>query len=275
MIGGLSTLNSQLSTIYNSNNNALAEIYGKIASGKKIQGASDNFTGYARAKSLQNTIDGYSTVKQDLTEAKGAAETAVSLGNGIYDDLVRMKQLATLYTDIVHVATADEKTAYNAEFETLGASIMDTVNNNKYNGIKVVSVATLATVYVNPDNTTDTLAIAFAAGDIISDVAGVTWNLDGVGGGPTSAAAVQTEINTMTSYLIKAEKYVDKIDKQITITDDLVLSKQATQSLIMDVDDAAETAKATELEVRQQATVAMIAQANLSHSNIARLYGGN
>jgi flagellin-like hook-associated protein FlgL len=182
-----------------------------------------------------------------------------------------MKELATLYSG----GTVDEKIAYNAEFEALGASIMDTVNNNKYSGTKVVSAATLATVYINPDNITDTLAIAFVAGDVISDVSTAAWNLDGVGGGPKTAANVQTEINTITSYLVKAEEYVDKIDKQVTITDTIIDSKEAAKSLITDIDDAKEMALATEMQIRQQAAVAMIAQANLIHANIARLYGGS
>jgi flagellin-like hook-associated protein FlgL len=129
-------------------------------------------------------------------------------------------------------------------------------------------------VYVNPDNNTDTLAVTFAAGDIISDVSDAAWDLDGAGGAAKSAADVQTEINKATSYLVKAEKYEEKIERQMTITDNMIQSKKAAQSIITDIDEVEELNKATNEQIRQQATIAMIAQANVSQSYISMLYGG-
>jgi flagellin len=270
MVNGINSVSSELAMIYSANNSILAEVLGRIASGKKIQNPGDDFANYVRAQSMQQTIDGYDTVKVDLTEAKGVSEMAVTLGNSIYEDLKRMKDLATLYAR--PDATTDEKTAYNAEFEALGKSIMDTISNNKYNNTAVVSATTLKTVYINPDNTSDTLAITFVAGDIISDVSTADWNLDGVGGGPQTAATVQTEINKVTSYIVKAEGYSNKIDRQLTITDTIVNSKEAAKSLITDIDEAEEISNATEMQIRQQATIAMISQANMARQGILKLF---
>jgi flagellin len=280
MVGGMNSISMELASMYSANQSILAEVLGRIASGKKIRNPADDFVNYVRAKSMQQTIDGYDVVKQDLTELRGVSTMATTLGNSIYEDLTRMKQLATLYNKAD--ATTDEKDAYNAEFKALGKSIMDTISNNKYEGVAVVSAATLKTVFINPDNTSDTLGLTFTAGDIIADVSGEsdvghsTWHLDDttLDGGEVgkTAANLQTEIDKATSYLIKAEGYTTKIDRQLTMTDTIVTSKQAAQSLITDIDDAEELSKATEMQIRQQATIAMISQANMERAGLMKLF---
>ncbi len=272
MVGGFNIVSSQLSSLYDVNNLNLANALSRIAHGKKVRNASDNFAGYSRAQALQTDINGYGEVKQDLAEAKGVAEMASELGDEIYDDLLRMKELATMYN--AGGVSADDQAQYNSEFVALGASIMNTIDNNKYENTKVVSASTISTVYINPDNNTDTLAITFEAGDIITDVSAAAWDLDGAGGAAKSANDVQTEINKATTYLVKANKYEEKIDRQITITDNMIEAKRAAQSLITDIDEVEELNKATGQQIRQQATLAMIAQANLSQSYISVLYGG-
>ncbi|MBN1982051.1 MAG: hypothetical protein JW795_11000 [Chitinivibrionales bacterium] len=281
MIGNSTTISSQIASIYNSNTNKLAEVMGRIASGLKISKPSDDFVGYLKAQKLQTNIDGYSTVKEDLTEARGVASMAVEVGNGIYEDLGRMKELATMVAELDPLVPeeADDIATYNAEFVGLARSIVDTIDNNKYENTAVVSAATLKSVYLNPDNTTDTLSITFDASDIISITSATVsaWDLsatdDGAGDVAKTAADVQTELDKITSYVVKAEGYVSKIDRQIDITDTIMESKEASKSLITDIDEVAEIQESTKLQIRQQASIAMLAQANLLNSSIARLYG--
>ncbi len=270
MIGGVNNVSTELAQIYKQTNYDLAETLSRIASGKKVYKPSDDFTGYVRARNMQTTIDGYNKVQEDLAVARGVAEAAVEVGGSIYDDLLRMKELAELYN--AAGASTDDQAAYNAEFEAIGESVQNLISNNTYENTAIYSAATLETVYVNPDDTNDTLAIAFAAGDIIVDVSGAAWDLDGGGGAAKAASDVQAEIEKVTSYLVKAEGYVDRIDRQGSIADAIVQGKKAAQSVITDIDEVEEMSKATNLQIRQQAAISMMAQANLSRAGIMQLF---
>lgn len=267
MIGGPNPVSWKLSQIYRKNNQAIANSLARIASGKRIQNASDDFVGFLRSAELQTDIAGYRIVKQDLTEAKGLADYAVEVGSNITEDLARMKELALLYeTEVGGGNDPDVLAAYKSEFDALKTAITNTIDDSRYDGIQVVDdSAALEEVELDPGGTGGTFTIQFAAADIVDvsllDITAIDADDD-----------VQDEIEAAASYLFKADGFSEDLDRHIDLTDTIINSKEATNSLITDIDDVKELAALTDMQIRQQATVAMIAQANNMRAAIARLY---
>jgi flagellin-like hook-associated protein FlgL len=67
----------------------------------------------------------------------------------------------------------------------------------------------------------------------------------------------------------------DALTAYSNLADTVINSNEATISVLTGIDDASELAGLTSLQVRQQATVAMMAQANVIQGYAAKLYGGN
>ncbi len=278
MIGGIDTTSIRLASAYNANNQLLADTLSRIASGKKISRPSDDFTGYLRSNRLQNDVDSYTTIKENLTSAKAVTGTAVEVGNAIYEDLVKMKNLLTSYYNTADSADDnDERSAIQTEFNAIKNNLTSYISNTKYNGTTVYSAATLDTVNLDPDGTGQ-LEITFAAGDIavpatptltgfvVGDAATTTTNQT------NELAALNTEITAATSYLVKAQAYDKSVDRQLRISDTIIQSKQSAISLITDIDEVSEMNKQTDLMIRQQASISMLAQAQMSRSAITRLF---
>jgi flagellin len=260
MLGGINNVSQQLASIYNANNSLLAETLSRIASGKKINTPSDDFAGYARSVALGQDVSGYERVKEDLTEAKAVADVAAKAGNSIYEDLTRMKELEELWS--ATGASTDDQAAYAAEFNALKSAITDTINNSSYDGTKVVDAGTAISVALDPDGA-GSFDVSFASGDIVS-VSALT-----ISGGST---AIQDELDTATLFVVKAEGYADHAARNMDMTDTIIQSKEAAISLITDIDEAEEMNKSIELQIRQQASIAMIAQANVARQGIISLY---
>jgi flagellin len=278
MIGGIDTTSIRLASAYNANNQLLADTLTRIASGKKISRPSDDFTGYLRSNRLQNDVDSYTKIKENLTSAKAVTGTAVEVGNSIYEDLVKMKDLLTSYYNTADSADDnEERSAIQTEFNAVKNNLTSYISNTKYSGTTVYSAATLETVSLDPDGTGQ-LAITFAAGDIAVPA---TPTLTGfvVGDAATTAtnqtselAALNTQITAATSYLVKAQSYDKSVDRQLRVSDTIIQSKQSAISLITDIDEVSEMNKQTDLMIRQQASISMLAQAQLSRSAITRLF---
>jgi flagellin len=264
MIGGPNPISWKLGKIYRENNQAIANSLARIASGKRIQNASDDFVGFLRSAELQTDIAGYRIVKQDLTEAKGLADYAVEVGTNIAEDLARMKELALLYeTEVGGGNDPDVLAAYESEFNALKTTISNTIDDAYYDGIQVVDdSAALKEIALDPSGTGGTFTIQFAEADIV-DVSLLVI---------TEPGDVQTEIGSAASYLFKSEGFREDLEMHVDLTDTIINSKEATNSLITDIDDIKELAELTDVQIRQQATVAMIAQANNIRAAIARLY---
>lgn len=261
MIGGVNSVTSGLASIYNANTRALSESLGRIASGKRIQKPSDDFAGYIRSRVLLNDVSGFAIVKQDLQKAKGIADYAVETGTAIMDKLSRQKELAALYAA---TTDTDEQAVISAEFSNIITELDDLMAEAQYDGTPVVAAATLETVELDPDRASGAFDITFAAGDIIETDPLVLL--------VTDESTVDTEIATATNYLTKAQGFSEDLQRHMDLTDIVINSKEAAASLITDIDEMKEMATATDLQIRQQASIAMMAQANISQQGIMQLY---
>ncbi len=256
MISSINT--NSLSQLYRSQGQEYSTLASKIASGKEISKPSDDFVGYTRANAIQQDISGYETVNVNLTELKEVAQMASDTGNGMYDDLSRMKELADVYAS----GSAEEQAAYQSEFDALSTTLTNTLADSQYGGTAIVANGTIKSADLDPDGNS-TFDIEYVTAEDIITVA----NLD-----ITDASTVQTELELATSYTVKSEGYLSQIDRHIGINETLISNKEATSSAITDIDEIKALQQATELQVRQQASVSMIAQANMMSGGVARLY---
>jgi len=79
-------------------------------------------------------------------------------------------------------------------------------------------------------------------------------------------------LTSAASYTSTAEAFSSSVDRQLTVNQNTIAAKEDTASAIGAIDEVAAISKATALAVRQQATISMAAQANISQSNLARLF---
>ncbi len=255
MIGSVNS--SSLSQIYRAQTNEYSALSAKIATGKQIYKPSDDFSGYTRAAGIMTKIGSYKDINKNLVELREPAKLASDAGNGILEDLTSMKDLAKQYA----TADAAKQATLTTEFTALKDKIASTLVNTEYGSKKVVAAGTLGDAAINPDSAVK-MEVKFVAGDIVT-----TASLD-----VTDETTVDDEIEKATSYTVKAESFLSQIDRQVEMNENLISSKESTYSALTDLDEVKSLAQATNLQVRQQASIAMIAQANSMAGSVARLY---
>ena len=264
MIGGPNPFaNSSLASIYNSNGSAIAAAMARIASGKRVQAPGDDFAGYARASGLQSDVTAYQQVKQNLQDVKGLADYAAGVGSDLVSDFDRLKELQSLYS-----GSSDpvDQASYKAEYDATVQRISDSKSNSYYDTTKVYQAGvTLKTVGVNPLNRSLTVAItASAIGNeaAVNNIASAT------------STDIQAEINNAQVYVSAMKSFGTILQRHLNLNDTIISSKQATISAITDISDVQEMTALTALQIRQQATASMLAQANLVQGYAAKLYEG-
>ncbi|MBN1306765.1 MAG: hypothetical protein JXA18_02530 [Chitinispirillaceae bacterium] len=263
MIGGISYASSQIASVYSSTSKALADALTRIASGKRFQNASEDLVGFLRAKDLEADIGGYETVRENITGFKAYTSAAVTAADSIYEALVEMKELARQYA-----GTEDEdlKAEYAAEFNALRRQVTDTLDNTYVDGTKVTKATDEVTsVDFNPD-VEGSYSMTFT--EIADSLTIADFDL------PTGTVEddVQDQMDLMLTYMWEAKAFDGTADQQLNLTATIINSKQAVKSLITDIDEAEEMSKVLDLSLRQQASVAMLAQGNLAQSSLLKLY---
>jgi flagellin len=263
MLGG-TDISSRLSNIYSSNSKQLSESLTRLATGKRINSASDDFGGYVKAANLTVDINSASRAKQGMQSLKGGYDVAIESAQNVLDDVNKLKKLARDYNN---ETDADAQALIAKEFTAVQTSITDMVANSKWDGTAVLTsggVASFGSVSLDPSTSAST---TFSLEDFESGAGNIAALATG-----SSDADFQAEIEALSSYIANADVKRTELDRHMKLNDVIVASKEASRSMITDIDEARELSHNTDLQIRNQAAVSMMAQANMSRMGIMQLY---
>jgi flagellin len=263
MIGSSGSVSSRLASVYASNSKAFTDVLARLSSGKKIRSAKDDLSGFIYSNRLKNQISSYQRVRENLTEFKAFTSSAVDTGSAVYENLTRMKTLVRQYAD----ATDEELQAdYRAEFESLRIYTSTILSNTSVDGVNVMQAgATVVSVELDPQSGS-TLNMEFSEVSESGDIDELSIDDEGV------ESSIETEIGKMLTFLSEARAFDSIASQQIKLSETIISGKEALYSLITEIDDAAEISRMIDLSVRQEASIAMIAQGNMMRSSLSILY---
>jgi hypothetical protein len=174
-----------------------------------------------------------------------------------------MKTLVRQYAD----ATDEELQAdYRAEFESLRIYTSTILSNTSVDGVNVMQAgATVVSVELDPQSGS-TLNMEFSEVSESGDIDELSIDDEGV------ESSIETEIGKMLTFLSEARAFDSIASQQIKLSETIISGKEALYSLITEIDDAAEISRMIDLSVRQEASIAMIAQGNMMRSSLSILY---
>ncbi len=271
-----SALGLQLSNFYQTTKKQMAGSLLRLTSGKKVLNPSDNIGNYIRGKNFETKYRNYEPIKTNLQEWQTTLGVAEDSGDAVYDMLIRLKELANMSAQS---SDADEQDAYNDEFQQIVDDIESTRNNTTYNGYALLNNSgSLATINLDDaSGTANTLDITL--GKAITDA-----NFDAPNGlqgsdisstGDTNDALsdVEAALDDVETFLSNVAGKNVAVESHLNITDSIMENAESARSNLMDVEEAREMIEYTKYNIRQQATMAMISQANMSRSSILALYG--
>jgi len=262
MISGVST--TTLSQIYKKQSNEYGKVLETIASGAKFNKPSDDFVAYMRTNTEESAMKSYQRSNEDLTRAKEAATTATSVGNSALESLSELKELVSTYAS---TTDANEKKVLEQRFNDTRDAMIKTFTDNTY-GSKSIVGADIAEVRINPNDPSKKMTLSLDTVDPTTDLAAAKLKIDDASIDTNMDAAFQS----VAKYTATAEGFNSAVNRQMTINQNIMAAKENTISAVRDIDDIAAIGKATALEIRQQASLSMIAQANISQASLVKLF---
>jgi flagellin len=256
MIQSTGSVASLLSEIYQSNTSSLNTSLSRIASGKRVQSASDDFSSYMKAAQNSTYISQYQQYNRSLQVAKSASDYMVATGNAVLDSLNKLRDNREQYagtTDTNQIA------ALNAQFTAIKTQMDNLISNANFEGAAAYTAGEVS-------NASATIGGATYAVNVTAGTVAATVALTDTG------ATIAAQITAGETYLANVQAIQDRIVQQTSINNTIISSYGATNSVLTDVNEADEMSKITNLQVRQQATASMMSQANSSAAAIAKLF---
>ena len=259
----LSTSQSQLSTSMQ-----------RLSSGLRVNSAKDDAAGLAIAERMHTQVRGMNVAMRNANDGISMAQVGEGALGKVSDLFQRMRELAVQSANGTN--TARDRVSLNEEFVQLAQEATRTLGGTQFNGLNILSTTANATFQIGANNSTniDQLTVTAFDWSTRTDITNALGSAVITG---TDAPTVQiTDIPTSQAALSAIDDAIDAVNSQRAefgavqnrfenVVSTLMVSSEnqsAARSRIMDADYAAETANLSRAQILQQASNAMVAQAN-------------
>ena len=246
----------------------------RLSTGKRVNSAADDAAGLQIVQRMTAEIMGLRQAARNAADGQAMYSTAENAAKEIGIMLLRLREIAVQASNGTAEDTGD-RAALASEFAALEAEITRISDDTTFGGIELLD----GTFSVK---TAGRLQIGVDAGEVlthkINNLASTAINLVAAIDVTTftKANSAITELDKAISVVgTQREKMgavINRLDHTIANLQQVATNLSLAKGRIEDADFAAETSNLARTQVLQQASMAMLAQANASKQNILALF---
>lgn len=271
----------------NSSSSALDTIYQRLSSGLRINSAKDDAAGLQISNRMTSQINGLTQANRNANDGIALAQTV----EGAMDEMTTMLQrIRTLAVQAANGTNTDaDRQALQEEVTQLSAEITRIACKTTYNGSTVLNgtgdllvngaITLQIGAYAN-----DTLSIDFSesftvegianqanqnietdttqAAALYNDTDGVRFSVSSYDNAQLTISAVDEMLSIVDSKRAELGAAQTRLESTINNQSNIITNTSDARSRIRDADYAEETANLTTQSIIQQASAAMLVQAN-------------
>jgi flagellin len=251
-------------------NEQLQTAMARLSSGNRINSASDDAAGLAISNSMQAQINGMNQGIRNSNDGISLAQTADGALDEVTNMLQRIRELAVQSASGTY--SSDDRTNMQTEVTQLTTQIGAIVNTTQFNGVNVFGASgTGGTTKIQTGaNAADTVSITIGS---LSSLSSLTVTISGTDGttANTALSSIDTlmkTVNTVRAGLGASESQLNSAVNNMTND---VTNLTDAKSRISDADFSTETTNLAKAQILNQASTAMLAQANQSQQGVLKL----
>jgi len=250
----------------------------RLSTGQRINSAADDAAGVAIASRLTSEIRGTNQAVRNAMDAQALIDTAEGAHKEIENILQRMREIAVQAANDTNDST--DRTNLNTEFSSLMSEIDRIQDVTEWAGQSLLNgnVSAGFTFQIGSGTATAdslTVTIDTMATSVIGDTANVSaQSVSTLAKADTAIDILDEAIQTVNNQRAALGSYSNRLDHTVNNLTNVTTNLQSGLGRIQDADFAAETTTLAKTQILQQASTAMLAQANASKQNVLSLLQG-
>ena len=257
------------------NNNAVANKLEKLSSGQRINKAADDAAGLAISEKMRTQILGTMAASRNTQDAVSLIQVAEGGLQSLQGMFQRARELAVQSANGTNDDNVD-RPAIQGEFANIVAEVDDTANTTQFNGMNVLDGSgSPVTIQAGP-NSEDTVDINIgnmSAGALLGFEgdeynAANDANLSSAAAASSAIGTIDNAINDISMQRAELGAQQNRLEFRMQALDIQAENVSAANSRIRDTDMAKMMSELTAKNILQQASNAMLAQANARPQNI-------
>ncbi len=255
---------------------ALGTAMARLSSGLRVNTAKDDAAGLAIADRMDTQSRGMTVAIRNANDGISFTQTAEGALGNIGNMLQRMRELTVQAGNSTLSST--DVSALNKEYGQLAAEVARTMSATLFNGQAVLTGGGVG-FQVGANGTADQFITISSADTNVSALSGVASASAGALVAATSAgnantgtlAALDAALALVNDRRASIGAIQSRFDNTISNLQTSIENQSAARGRIVDADFAAESANLSRAQILQQASTAMIAQANQVPQGVMKL----
>ena len=252
----------------------------RLSSGMRINSAADDAAGLAVSELIRAEIAALNQGVRNAGDAQSMIQTADGALSVIDEKLIRMKELAEQAATGTY--TSVQRSIMNTEFIAMRSEITRIALATRFNGVRLLDGSlsgTTATsgmkIHFGPTNRSAEDYYYVTVGTATATGLGITGlDISSQAGAQSALTGMTTAIESKDSVRANLGAYSNRLTNTIAQLTIQAENLQAAESRIRDVDVATEMTNFTNNQIKSQAAIAMLAQANMIPQMALTLIGG-
>lgn len=252
--------------------NLLAASFRRLSTGLRIATAADDAAGLAISERLRAQIRSLDQAKRNANDGISLAQTGEGALDEVNSMLIRLRELSVQASN--GTVSGQDRDTLQEEFAELRSEIDRIAQSTEFNGIHLLDGSQASvTFHVGSGASGAANQISVSLDPTLATSLGLDSLDIGSTGDPSAAiGGIDAAINTVSSLRGRLGAAQNRLQSTVNNLSVRVESLSAANSRIRDVDVAYETANLTRNSILQQASIAILAQANaLPQSALALL----
>jgi flagellin len=250
----------------------LSKVLEKMASGLRINRASDDAAGLAVSEKLRTQVQGLQVATDNAQHGISLVQTAEGALNEVHSILQRLRKLAVQAAND-HLTDTD-RTQIQKEVDQLLAQIDYIGNTTQFNTKKLLSgaFASNALTFQVGANAGEVVAITIATVNATAMTLG-SLSVATLGAASNAIVSIDQAISYITDLRARLGAFQNRLEHIVSNNNIAMENQAAAESRIRDVDMAQAVIQLVRLQILRQTGVAALAQANAVPQTVLQLLG--
>lgn len=250
----------------------------RLSTGKRINSASDDAAGVAIASRLSSEVRGINQAIRNAQDAQAMIDTAEGALNEVENIMQRMRELAVQASNDTN--DTDDRANLDTEYQALATELTRIEGSTTWAGQMLLDgtggdgsgqYSFLVGTGAAGTTATDTVTHTFAS---LTTMKGTIGDLTNLANATTEIAAMDTAIKAVNTERAAGGAISNRLDNVVANLTNISTNLEGGKGRIEDADFAAESTSLAKSQILQQASTAMLAQANASKQNVLSLLQG-
>ncbi|MFK7848592.1 MAG: flagellin [Rhodothermales bacterium] len=240
----------------------------RLATGSRINSASDDPSGFAIASRLESRVRGQAQALANIADAQSMLSVAEGSLGTIQDILMTMKEKVMQGAN--DTLASSDRTIINSTLNSLSTEINSIVSASTYNGMTVFSTGALS--FQVGEGTGDTFSVT--VGGMSTGVLGVGSAAIDVASAASATASltlIDSAINSISSTMAGIGNNQTALTFRQESLNNSMLNQESARSRIQDADFAKEQIEIVKLQIMQQTGIAAIQNSNMAPQMVLSL----